>query len=107
MLRCWPCVQPVKLAELLLLLLLLLLVLLLLQVWFQHDLRMSDHPGLLAAVNSGAQHVVPFFCLDPQLYAPLCLIPAGPASEQLSQASVCIPSSSTVGLLRQSLIMRG
>ncbi|WIA43807.1 hypothetical protein OEZ86_010225, partial [Tetradesmus obliquus] len=59
--------------------LLLLLLLLLLQVWFQHDLRVADHPGLLAAINSGAPQLLPFFCLDPQLYAPLCLLPSGPA----------------------------
>uniref|UniRef100_A0A383VQC0 Photolyase/cryptochrome alpha/beta domain-containing protein n=1 Tax=Tetradesmus obliquus TaxID=3088 RepID=A0A383VQC0_TETOB len=48
-------------------------------VWFQHDLRVADHPGLLAAINSGAPQLLPFFCLDPQLYAPLCLLPSGPA----------------------------
>lgn len=53
------------------------------QVWFQHDLRISDHPGLLAAIQSGAQHVVPFFCLDPALYAHLALMPAGPTGEGL------------------------
>ncbi|KAF6257982.1 hypothetical protein COO60DRAFT_1162524 [Scenedesmus sp. NREL 46B-D3] len=37
-------------------------------VWFQHDLRVADHPGLLAAAGCGAARLVPFFCLDPRLY---------------------------------------
>ena len=53
-------------------------------VWFKHDLRASDHPGLLAAVRSAAAsgvNVIPFFCLDPALYADLALSPNGPAGE--------------------------
>lgn len=38
---------------------------------------MSDHPGLLAAIKSGSQQIIPFFCLDPELYSPLCLTPGG------------------------------
>ncbi|KIY97498.1 hypothetical protein MNEG_10465 [Monoraphidium neglectum] len=46
-------------------------------VWFKHDLRVSDHPGLLAAAATGRQ-VIPFFCLDPEAYADLALQPSGP-----------------------------
>lgn len=49
------------------------------QVWFKHDLRLSDHPGLLAAVSSGAP-IIPFFALCPSLYSPLALTPGGPAA---------------------------
>ncbi|KAF8056019.1 cry [Scenedesmus sp. PABB004] len=51
-------------------------------VWFKHDLRVGDHPGLLAALRSGGEEalVVPFFCLDPDLYCSLALTPAGPAT---------------------------
>lgn len=45
-------------------------------VWHKHDLRTEDHPGLLAAAAAGAP-VVPVFCLDPRLYAPLALQPGG------------------------------
>lgn len=48
-------------------------------VWFKHDLRISDHPGLLAAAATG-RPVVPFFCLDPEAYADLALQPSGAKS---------------------------
>jgi deoxyribodipyrimidine photo-lyase len=35
-------------------------------VWFRRDLRLSDHPALIAALRS-ADDVVPFFCLDDRL----------------------------------------
>ncbi len=35
-------------------------------VWFRRDLRIHDHPSLAAAA-SGAETVVPFFCLDDRL----------------------------------------
>ncbi|NUO89627.1 MAG: deoxyribodipyrimidine photo-lyase, partial [Dermatophilaceae bacterium] len=35
-------------------------------LWFRRDLRLSDHPALLAAVDSAA-HVLPVFVLDPRL----------------------------------------
>jgi hypothetical protein len=53
-------------------------------VWFKADLRTADHPGLLAAVQRAAADgvtVIPFFCLDPQLYADLALTPKGPEGE--------------------------
>ncbi len=51
------------------------------QIWFKHDLRISDHPGLLAAAAAG-RPVIPFFCLDPEAYADLALQPSGPRGEQ-------------------------
>ncbi|HET9632536.1 MAG TPA: deoxyribodipyrimidine photo-lyase, partial [Terrabacter sp.] len=35
-------------------------------LWFRRDLRLTDHPALLAAVEAGA-HVLPVFVLDPRL----------------------------------------
>eukprot|EP00879_Flechtneria_rotunda_P029848 GHRR01032308.1.p1 GENE.GHRR01032308.1~~GHRR01032308.1.p1 ORF type:complete len:230 (+),score=46.42 GHRR01032308.1:375-1064(+) len=49
-------------------------------VWFKHDLRVADNPGLLAATRSGASTIIPFFCLDPGLFCHLALTPAGPAA---------------------------
>ena len=48
-------------------------------LWFRRDLRLSDHPALLAAVDAaGAEGaVVPVFVLDPRLWAP-----AGPPRRQ-------------------------
>ena len=34
-----------------------------LQVWFKHDLRLDDHPGLEKATSA---EVVPVFCFDPR-----------------------------------------
>lgn len=41
-------------------------------VWFKHDLRIDDHPGLVAAVS---QHrtVVPFYVFDPRMLSGLLL----------------------------------
>lgn len=35
-----------------------------LQVWFKHDLRLDDHPGLHSAVATGSA-LVPVYCFDP------------------------------------------
>lgn len=35
-------------------------------LWFRRDLRLGDHPALLAAIESAA-HVLPVFVLDPRL----------------------------------------
>jgi deoxyribodipyrimidine photo-lyase len=37
--------------------------------WFRRDLRLSDNPALLAAVQAGSGRVVPVFVLDPDLLA--------------------------------------
>lgn len=41
-------------------------------LWFRRDLRLSDHPALLAAVDVAGPDgsVVPLFCLDPALWDP-------------------------------------
>jgi deoxyribodipyrimidine photo-lyase len=41
-------------------------------LWFRRDLRLSDHPALLAAVDAAGPdgRVVPLFCLDPVLWSP-------------------------------------
>ena len=41
-------------------------------LWFRRDLRLSDHPALLAAVESAGADgaVVPVFVLDPRLWTP-------------------------------------
>jgi len=38
-------------------------------LWFRRDLRLQDHPALLAAVDAGPD-VVPLFVLDPRLWDP-------------------------------------
>ena len=35
-------------------------------IWFRRDLRISDHPALLAAISESAE-IVPVFILDPKL----------------------------------------
>ena len=35
-------------------------------LWFRRDLRLNDHPALLAAIDS-ASHVLRVFVLDPRL----------------------------------------
>lgn len=35
-----------------------------LQVWFKHDLRLDDHPGLQQAVSADTS-LVPVYCFDP------------------------------------------
>jgi deoxyribodipyrimidine photo-lyase len=37
-------------------------------LWFRRDLRLTDHPALLAAADGG--HVVPLFVIDPRLWTP-------------------------------------
>jgi deoxyribodipyrimidine photolyase len=53
----------------------------LLQVWFKHDLRLDDHPGLLAALEREKQHggggVILAFVLDPAYYPHLLATPSG------------------------------
>ena len=39
-------------------------------MWFRRDLRLHDHPALRAAVDAGADGVVPLFVLDPTLWEP-------------------------------------
>ncbi len=41
-------------------------------LWFRRDLRLADHPALLAAVDAAGEtgEVVALFCLDPRLWGP-------------------------------------
>ena len=48
-------------------------------LWLRRDLRLDDHPALLAAAQSGAP-VVPFFVVDPALWGPA----AGPRQDRLA-----------------------
>jgi DNA photolyase len=53
----------------------------LLQVWFKHDLRLDDHPGLVAALEREKQHssggVILAFVFDPAYYPHLLATPSG------------------------------
>ena len=46
------------------------------QVWYKHDLRTDDHPGLIAAAAAGGP-VVPFYCFDARYCAQLLRTPYG------------------------------
>ncbi|QLQ11271.1 MAG: deoxyribodipyrimidine photo-lyase [Nocardioidaceae bacterium] len=59
-------------------------------LWFRRDLRLSDHPALLAAADDAA--VVPLFVLDPRLAVP------GPRLERLL-ASLAVLREATDGAL--------
>jgi len=39
-------------------------------LWFKHDLRIDDHPGLHEALSLG-EHVIPVFCFDSSRYLQL------------------------------------
>jgi deoxyribodipyrimidine photo-lyase len=39
-------------------------------LWFRRDLRLHDHPALLAARDAGDEGVLPLFVLDPALWRP-------------------------------------
>ena len=51
------------------------------QVWFKHDLRLDDHPGLSAALDraqrQGSSGLVLAFVLDPAFYSHLLATPSG------------------------------
>jgi hypothetical protein len=74
------------------------------QVWFKHDLRVADHPGLLAAAAAAAAAggIVPFFCLDPQQYAYLALMPGG-AEGVLLSSIFCVPQQNFLSPSRRQL----
>lgn len=38
-------------------------------VWFKHDLRIDDHPGLAAAVSEPRRPVVPLYVFDRRILA--------------------------------------
>lgn len=45
-------------------------------LWFKHDLRLDDHPGLQAALQSGGP-LLPVYCFDPAHYSSLLQMPDG------------------------------
>jgi hypothetical protein len=71
------------------------------QVWFKHDLRVADNPGLLAAAATGAP-LLPVFCLSPRLYSQLSLTPGGPAGA-LAVVSVLRPRGARLLLVPPQL----
>ena len=56
-------------------------------VWFKHDLRIDDHPGLHEALIS-KKDIIPFFCFDPKRYEALVHSPASAAALARSVASL-------------------
>jgi hypothetical protein len=38
-------------------------------VWFKHDLRIDDHPGLVAATSEPRRSVVPLYVFDQRILA--------------------------------------
>jgi len=50
------------------------------QVWFKHDLRLDDHPGLAAALERHSRRgggVIATFVFDPHYYVHLLTTPGG------------------------------
>jgi deoxyribodipyrimidine photolyase len=43
-------------------------------VWFKHDLRIDDHPGLAAAVAEPRRPVVPLYVFDRRILAGMLLV---------------------------------
>jgi hypothetical protein len=43
-------------------------------VWFKHDLRIDDHPGLAAAVSEPRRPVVPLYVFDRRILAGMLLV---------------------------------
>ena len=60
-------------------------------LWYKHDLRLDDHPGIYKALEE-SREIVPVFVFDPVRYADLV------ESEEMAQALV-----DAVGSLRRSL----
>lgn len=59
-------------------------------LWFKHDLRIDDHPGLHHALATN-KNIVPFFCFDPKRYEAVVHSPASAAG--LAQAVTSLRSS--------------
>lgn len=54
-------------------------------VWFKHDLRLDDHPGLVAACAEPRRRVVPLYVFDSRILA----------GESLLGSSVEVPAIGT------------
>jgi deoxyribodipyrimidine photo-lyase len=63
-------------------------------LWFRRDLRLGDHPALLAAADAGADGVLPLFVVDPALWGP-----AGPARRAYLVRSLAALDASLGGRL--------
>ena len=63
-------------------------------LWFRRDLRLGDHPGLLAAADAGTGGVLPLFVVDPALWEP-----AGPARRAYLLRSLAALDASLGGRL--------
>ena len=69
-------------------------------LWFRRDLRLSDHPALLAAVDAAGADgaVVPVFVLDPRLWSP----PAHPRRQFLRDCLAALQESMDGALVVRS-----
>lgn len=59
-------------------------------VWFKHDLRLDDHPGLHRVVEQGNQ-VVPIFVFDPKIYS--SVVDCEEMAQALADAVMCLQTS--------------
>ena len=64
-------------------------------VWYKHDLRVHDHPGLSKALSSN-RPVVGFFCFDEDVFSDQVCRPALPECIQLEKLVDCPPRSQNV-----------
>lgn len=53
-------------------------------VWFKHDLRIDDHPGLAAAVAEPRRPVVPLYVFDRRILAGAILVSVLPRPIRLT-----------------------
>lgn len=68
------------------------------QIWFKHDLRVDDHPGLQTALSSGKE-IVPVFCFDPAQLLHLLRAPHGLQGEAVPDWLVVTTLSHVCSLL--------
>eukprot|EP00798_Chlamydomonas_sp_ICE-L_P012205 gene12205-15333_t len=47
-------------------------------LWFKHDLRVDDHPGLTACASAGVTNLTCLYVIDHDMLAPLLYTPGGP-----------------------------
>ena len=57
-------------------------------VWFKHDFRIDDNPGLHQALLSNSKHIIPFVCFDPVRYGQIVDSPATAAALVRAVASL-------------------
>lgn len=71
-------------------------------LWFRRDLRLADHPALLAARDAGPGGCLPLFVLDPALWAP-----AGPVRRAYLLRSLQALGADLAGLRGRLVVRRG